>query len=830
MASIQYVVSATDLASAVFAKIAKSADGLDTQLEDLSKRVATPEVDLKDSKFTAGMISAAKRIDKLSAMMATPGADLEDPKFQAEMIKINAQLDRLDARHVTATVEVKTDTSSLSRLAGRAFGLGGGGGDRGLLGRIFGASMPAAGGAPGAGAQTGSGALAALGPGAQAAGIGVLIAAAVSLGPALVPTALGLMFGGGAAAGGLALGSAAQKQIAALGRSIPSGTTAADKLKTKQIQAQMASIRQQNAGPLAVLGGFTTLSGIAKQAFTGALTGIQGIPGVHFRAGPPPLTPLGIHGSGGPPGPSGALPGGRPVLQGPGGFPVPFQASFLTGLLGILKQFDRFVKSIGPQLGDMFRASIPFLKMFVHFLEQAAKTLLPVFTQMLRQMTPYLPMIGVGLMHIVDGLAGFLQALGPKGMQASAKIFIAFTIAMEYALKFLGIAINWLVEHVPGWVHDIAIGFDWLRHRMAVNAEHYRKIWDDFRHRTAVIFDGARHDIAHIWDMIFQNSIGMVIRLVHNVETQYNSLRHGIASTFDTIRHGIATAWDTIWNNTVTRVKNGISDVVGWFKGLPGKAIGALQGLGTSLYNFAHMALTKFWNGLKAVFTSVWNWFKSLPGKLLHAIGIASPPDWAIQAGKHIMGGILKGITSRKTELQSAFRSSVALGGDALANQALARKIFPWGADQWMPFVNLVMAESGFDRFARNPSSGAYGIAQALPPTKYPFAGQAAGGSHAGAQLSWMFNYIAQRYGTPAGAWAHELSAHWYGSGLRGGLFTSPTLIGVGERGPERVDVTPAGQSRGPVVQFGDVNIYNETDPVLLGQRISFAITAAGLA
>ncbi len=140
---------------------------------------------------------------------------------------------------------------------------------------------------------------------------------------------------------------------------------------------------------------------------------------------------------------------------------------------------------------------------------------------------------------------------------------------------------------------------------------------------------------------------------------------------------------------------------------------------------------------------------------------------------------------------------STALGGDAAANKALAARIFPFGSGQWAPFVALEMREAGFNRFARNPSSGAYGIPQALPPTKMPFAAQAAGGSHAGPQLGWMFSYIAGRYGTPAAAWGHELSAGWYGDGVHG-TFRKPTLIGVGERGPERVDVTPGG--RGPAV------------------------------
>lgn len=130
-------------------------------------------------------------------------------------------------------------------------------------------------------------------------------------------------------------------------------------------------------------------------------------------------------------------------------------------------------------------------------------------------------------------------------------------------------------------------------------------------------------------------------------------------------------------------------------------------------------------------------------------------------------------------------------GGDAARNKALARTMFPWGAAQWPPFDALEMREAGYNRFARNPSSGAYGIAQALPPTKMPFAAQAAGGSDAATQLRWMFGYIGSVYGTPAAAWAHERAFSWYGDGLKDGLFTRPTLIGVAERGPELVNITP---------------------------------------
>ncbi len=117
----------------------------------------------------------------------------------------------------------------------------------------------------------------------------------------------------------------------------------------------------------------------------------------------------------------------------------------------------------------------------------------------------------------------------------------------------------------------------------------------------------------------------------------------------------------------------------------------------------------------------------------------------------------------------------------------------------------FLTGNSGWNRLARNPSSGAYGIPQALPPGKM---GAAANPplSSAAAQINWGLGYIKGRYGSPAAAEAHERAFNWYGKGLQGGIFTQPTLIGVGERGPERVDISPAG-SRGGGITINNLTI-----------------------
>lgn len=65
---------------------------------------------------------------------------------------------------------------------------------------------------------------------------------------------------------------------------------------------------------------------------------------------------------------------------------------------------------------------------------------------------------------------------------------------------------------------------------------------------------------------------------------------------------------------------------------------------------------------------------------------------------------------------------------------------------------------------ARNPSSGAYGLAQFINGAgEYA---QYGGNWYTGlGQLKAMMNYINQRYGSPNAAWGHEMSAGWYKDG-----------------------------------------------------------------
>jgi hypothetical protein len=84
--------------------------------------------------------------------------------------------------------------------------------------------------------------------------------------------------------------------------------------------------------------------------------------------------------------------------------------------------------------------------------------------------------------------------------------------------------------------------------------------------------------------------------------------------------------------------------------------------------------------------------------------------------------------------------------------QAIARQIVPSG--QFQCFSNIVNHESTWNYQATNPSSGAYGLVQALPAGKMASAG-ADWRTNPATQIKWGLNYMNQRYGSPCDAWSY---------------------------------------------------------------------------
>lgn len=173
-------------------------------------------------------------------------------------------------------------------------------------------------------------------------------------------------------------------------------------------------------------------------------------------------------------------------------------------------------------------------------------------------------------------------------------------------------------------------------------------------------------------------------------------------------------------------------------------------------------------------------------------LGIHSPSTVAFRIGELYMQGLIEGMIAKGRHLEAA-AASVGTSGAVALGKALAAQM-GWTGGQWNALYQLWAHESGWRWNADNPTSSAYGIPQALPGSKM---GSVAGDwrTNPRTQILWGLEYIRGRYGNPGNAWAawQSRSPHWYAAGLEPTVFSRPTLIGVGERGPETVSVTRGG-------------------------------------
>ena len=150
-----------------------------------------------------------------------------------------------------------------------------------------------------------------------------------------------------------------------------------------------------------------------------------------------------------------------------------------------------------------------------------------------------------------------------------------------------------------------------------------------------------------------------------------------------------------------------------------------------------------------------------------------SPSRLTIPIGESMAEGIVVGLQNKIVAAQKAAKSIITTvgggagaggqtgqpGGWAAAGQAMAASMYGWTGAEWVALNNVAMRESGWNPNAQNPTSSAYGIAQNIGGRAgYPDPSPAG-------QIAWMLAYIKSRYGDPAAAWAHELSAGWYDQG-----------------------------------------------------------------
>jgi hypothetical protein len=133
----------------------------------------------------------------------------------------------------------------------------------------------------------------------------------------------------------------------------------------------------------------------------------------------------------------------------------------------------------------------------------------------------------------------------------------------------------------------------------------------------------------------------------------------------------------------------------------------------------------------------------------------------AFVVGAALMGAAAPpGCQSNTTAATTANVISSSNGNEQLANRMAADAGWDSAGQQCLDNVES-REDSTWSVTATNPSSGAYGIPQALPAGKMASAGSDWRWNPR-TQIRWMIRYIDERYGGPCAAWDHEQADNWY--------------------------------------------------------------------
>jgi phage-related protein len=513
----------------------------------------------------------------------------------------------------------------------------------------------------------------------------------------------------------------------------------------------------------------------------------------------------------------------------------------VLGYLGQLTRsqfFRRFIRDVS-QLANQ---AAPMLG-------QALVSLLRVFMKLFIQLgPPGLKLLGAlapAIVQIVKALTPMI--VGVAQLTALIVTWLAKNHLLIPALAALGVALALALDTNPVGAMILAISA--LVAGITYLVKHWRQIWREIlsatsgaRHQIAVIFDGIRHETAAIWDKIFSNTVGTVIRLGHNIETQFNSLRHGIATTFDTIRHGIATAWDTIWRNTVGRVQRGIGDVMGFVSKLPGKIKAVFTGAGTWLLQAGKNVIQGLLNGLTAIWHKVTSFISGIAGWIkAHKGPIALDAKLLEPAGRALMSGLHTGLTGGFGLIKDFIGGIGRFLGGGLGGAGLRGLENLWisagGPGGIIAHIAaaIALAESGGNPRARNPS-GASGIWQIL--------GQVVPGNIFDPFINALNAVKKYRDAGGFSPWVTFTSGAYRQFMGHGGIITEPIwgvgrsgrLYGFGERGPETVTPGITGGwggrpavRQGPLFVIEHADIRDPVDLQLLAQKTNFAVVAASL-
>jgi hypothetical protein len=242
--------------------------------------------------------------------------------------------------------------------------------------------------------------------------------------------------------------------------------------------------------------------------------------------------------------------------------------------------------------------------------------------------------LGEALLPAMTAVTGFMADTLIPGMMAAGEAIGTF---VSWLVDKLGPAFSTVVGYVQPVVETlIAL---WQRFGDVVLAQ-ITTVWNLIKG----VFQGALQIIQGIFEVFAGLFTGNWSKMWDGIKKIFSGVIGIITSYFSYLWNTVKNIATAAWRILSDTIGKGVSAVVQFIAGLPGKAARALASLGSTLWNIAQSAMSAMGRAIGDGISNIVSAVSRLPGQIWRAIGNLYDTAWHI--GADFVRGIGHGISS----------------------------------------------------------------------------------------------------------------------------------------------------------------------------------------
>lgn len=228
------------------------------------------------------------------------------------------------------------------------------------------------------------------------------------------------------------------------------------------------------------------------------------------------------------------------------------------------------------------------------------------------------------------------------GLGASIAKAIAAQIAGSEIVTGIGTAIAGLGPKIAGFILSpwtLAIGAAIFAVFMTI------KHWDEIKEFLAKLWDGIKKTVVEVWDSIKNFFKTTWDEIVSYYPEKWNELKTATSELWEAVKTTISEKWTAIKSFFTETIPQIISDIVGWFSGLPGQIGEKISILISSIFpTWGNDISTWISSSIPEKIKMIIDLFKGIPQGVYNAV--TSMGKKIEEIGKWMWKGIKKGLLS----------------------------------------------------------------------------------------------------------------------------------------------------------------------------------------